>query len=786
MLTASGAAPTPEAAYRAARAHFDRSDFKAVLADYEAAVTQFGNRDDDALWRLRELRARALLDLGNWQNVLDAASPELPPRLRRSDAAVNRFLALAVASFKLLNFDDAKKNIDAAMHLASTSHHELLPYALFYRAGMKSIFPDQERERDARRALRLANAMHDETLQSKTTGTLGLILANEEHFDEAIDFMERTKRGAEKLGNESLIGKIEGNLGWFYNELGDREAAAEHLQRAVALSEKFEAVENEINDLLQLGDTEVTRGDFDAARRHFAQARVLADKNKSPYRGTARLNLARLAVRSGDFAGARVLNAEAAALNENARDSGAVFESRILDARMAIAGGDLHAARTTLEGVVSGAKSKPIQWEAHGLLAQLFASQRNNDLAEEQFQAAIEKTDEAREEIAHEERSLSFAELSKELNDSYVDFLISIGKPRDALRVAESYRAHSLAGDRDTFEPERVAREANVVILSYWLAAKHSYVWVVKSGGVEVFELPSSSAIESTIDSYQSALLQSRAPDGEGKRLYEMLLRPAAASLNGATRIAIIPDGRIATFNMETVVVPSSHPHYWIEDVTIHRAASLQLLAPSSRAAKSNRLLLIGNAPQADPAFPPLRNASAEIDRVRRHFSETTTLAGAQATPHAYFASKPESFAFLHFVAHGVAVRLQPLDSAVILGRDRDGYKLYARDIAQHPLHARLVTISSCHGAGRRAFKGEGLVGLAWAFMRAGAHEVIASLWEVNDEATPEFMDGMYASIRAGRDPVDALRAAKLKMLHSNTIYKKPLYWAPFVLYSRS
>ena len=34
--------------------------------------------------------------------------------------------------------------------------------------------------------------------------------------------------------------------------------------------------------------------------------------------------------------------------------------------------------------------------------------------------------------------------------------------------------------------------------------------------------------------------------------------------------------------------------------------------------------------------------------------------------------------------------------------------------------------------------------------------------------------------------PTDALRAAKLKMLRSNTIYRKPRYWAPFVMYSRS
>jgi CHAT domain-containing protein len=96
------------------------------------------------------------------------------------------------------------------------------------------------------------------------------------------------------------------------------------------------------------------------------------------------------------------------------------------------------------------------------------------------------------------------------------------------------------------------------------------------------------------------------------------------------------------------------------------------------------------------------------------------------------------------------------------------------------------VTVSSCVGAGRRAYQGEGLVGLAWAFLRAGAHQVIAALWEVNDAATPQLMDAMYASIRAGNDPAAALRVAKLKLIHSGGVARKPLYWAPFVLYSGS
>ena len=55
------------------------------------------------------------------------------------------------------------------------------------------------------------------------------------------------------------------------------------------------------------------------------------------------------------------------------------------------------------------------------------------------------------------------------------------------------------------------------------------------------------------------------------------------------------------------------------------------------------------------------------------------------------------------------------------MSREGDSYKLYARDIVKHHLTARLVTISACEGAGKRAYSGEGLVGLSWAFLRAGA-----------------------------------------------------------------
>ena len=78
------------------------------------------------------------------------------------------------------------------------------------------------------------------------------------------------------------------------------------------------------------------------------------------------------------------------------------------------------------------------------------------------------------------------------------------------------------------------------------------------------------------------------------------------------------------------------------------------------------------------------------------------------------------------------------------------------------------------------------MVGFSWAFLRAGASNVVAGLWDVNDRSTARLMAELYAGIHAGKPPVEALRDAKLAFLARNGNYAKPYYWAPFQIYSRS
>jgi CHAT domain-containing protein len=202
------------------------------------------------------------------------------------------------------------------------------------------------------------------------------------------------------------------------------------------------------------------------------------------------------------------------------------------------------------------------------------------------------------------------------------------------------------------------------------------------------------------------------------------------------------------------------------------------------------------------------------MESVARHFpsADEQIFAREKATPSAYMTSNPERLSYIHFVAHGTARRLSPLDSAIVLSKspgsrneesknesskgepaksdpaissETESFKLYARDIITRPLHADLVTISACYGAGERAYSGEGLVGLSWAFLRAGAHNVVAALWEATDASTEQLMDRFYDELDKGRAPDAALRAAKLSLLR-NSAYHAPFYWGPFQLYTGS
>jgi CHAT domain-containing protein len=284
-------------------------------------------------------------------------------------------------------------------------------------------------------------------------------------------------------------------------------------------------------------------------------------------------------------------------------------------------------------------------------------------------------------------------------------------------------------------------------------------------------------------------LAQANAP---GRTLYDALVKPAEGLIKKDSKVFIVGDDALSSLNFETLQTPGADSHYWIEDVTITDAKSLRLLSmskPRETRYADKHILLMGDPVYRKGEYAELPNAATEVAKIADHFSadRRTVITGPQASPEAYEHSEAGQFSYIHFVAHGTANMTSPLDSAVVLSSnqgDAAAYKLYAHDILKQNLHADLVTVSACYGSGLRNYSGEGLVGLAWAFLRAGSHQVIGAMWEVSDVSTPLLMDHLYGELAKGSQPDAALRSAKLSMIHSNGVFRKPLYWAPFQLYS--
>jgi CHAT domain-containing protein len=302
--------------------------------------------------------------------------------------------------------------------------------------------------------------------------------------------------------------------------------------------------------------------------------------------------------------------------------------------------------------------------------------------------------------------------------------------------------------------------------------------------------LPPRHEIQAEIQAYSDKLLRHQGIEdsAEGQKLYEWLVRPAEKMIPKGSRVIVIPNRELYGLNFETLVTPGNKPHYWLEDVTVEIAGSMALLAAPNhaRSKAGKKMLLIGAPVEADKQFPLLAHADEEIKRVAAHFSnaEEKVISGKDATPASYWRFDPGTFLFIHFVTHGTASQTSPLDSAIILSPQQDkAFKLYAREIMQVPLNADVVTISACYGAGTRTYSGEGLVGLAWGFLRAGAHQVIAGLWKVDDRATPELMDDFYGNLVHESAPA-ALREAKLRMLAKGGVYSLPYYWGSLQVYT--
>jgi len=187
------------------------------------------------------------------------------------------------------------------------------------------------------------------------------------------------------------------------------------------------------------------------------------------------------------------------------------------------------------------------------------------------------------------------------------------------------------------------------------------------------------------------------------------------------------------------------------------------------------------------PRCSRLEHAQQEVRGISRFFPESRrVLEGPRATE-ASFKAESGSFSVLHLATHGQFNKLNPLLSWLALepGGGEDG-RLEVHEVLALRLAAELITLSACETAlGSGYFAevpaGDDFVGLTRAFLFAGSASVLASLWEVNDRSTSQLMEAFYRRLREGSEAA-ALATAQREMRRDGGRYAHPYFWAPFAL----
>jgi tetratricopeptide (TPR) repeat protein len=251
--------------------------------------------------------------------------------------------------------------------------------------------------------------------------------------------------------------------------------------------------------------------------------------------------------------------------------------------------------------------------------------------------------------------------------------------------------------------------------------------------------------------------------------LYQTIWAPLEPALEGIRQVVLLPHR-----DLHAVPFCALHDgeHWLVERFELHQAPSvaLWLRAQAAPTRVWAEALAVGVGSTALP------HVDREIDSVLKHFGgRVTALRDDNATLDAV-QRLAGSCDVLHLACHGRFRLDNPEFSLLQLA---DG-PLTPPDVRQISLRAGLVVLSACESGMGRTAAGDETFGLVRAFRLAGADQVLATRWAVDDEASARLMGRFYAALSSGQSAVRALQSAQAVAARSG---EHPFHWAAFALH---
>jgi len=331
---------------------------------------------------------------------------------------------------------------------------------------------------------------------------------------------------------------------------------------------------------------------------------------------------------------------------------------------------------------------------------------------------------------------------------------------------------------------------ADHLLLSYYMHQGKLVIFAITAEDLLVHELPGGQAELERLLLILHANFQAQGWFGASvsqktvsrllNKLYDLLIAPVASLLPSSSGyLTIVPYNSLHKLPFHALYDGS---HYLIENYQINYLPASSLLTHLARRNSQKN-----DSAETSAGFPLVFGYS-DRGHLQRVQDEARTIASLlrgdcyleeEATVARLIQLAPSS-PVIHLATHGQSRLDAPNFSYVRLA---DG-QLNAIDASSLDLqHCKLVTLSGCETGLALSGGGDEQLGLARAFLAAGAASLVISLWSVEDTSTNELMQHFYQHLLQGESKVQALRSAQCNLLRqADSMYAHPYFWAGFRL----
>lgn len=418
----------------------------------------------------------------------------------------------------------------------------------------------------------------------------------------------------------------------------------------------------------------------------------------------------------------------------------------------------------------------------------------------EEFKRSIEAVDASMAKADTKEKKDALQKTRTILEEGYQNF---IDERKEKYKDFEKFMRGNV--NPEDFSNYKGGLPEDLAVISYVVNENQLYKFIVTNSTLEIVTTELDKDINVMVNEFIASLITPDSASGTGslkvraefanqeavaakpfretsEALYHVLMDDVLPVVGDKKKLCIIPSGKLSNIPYQCLgKMEGKKFRFLMEDYRVFYTNRMDMFRTKGETDRNiSDMAAFGNPDKS------LMFAGKEVLDIQKITKSRQVLTEDKATEQEARTALGQR-KYVHFATHGTLDYVKPKQSYLTFsaspGVGDDGRLTIAEiDSLKAPgQYAELVTLSACETARPLAISEDWYVSPANSFLRKKFKTVVASLWQVNDEATGILMTEFYKNLEK-MDKVDALRLAQQK-LSNNPKYLHPYYWGGFVLY---